>query len=338
MEKSQNITLTNTTIEHSPGPGIWVDNSSGVKFVGGTSVSDVTADGLHFENDANSSVDGYFSQNTGDDALGISSAVSTGKNCGVTGTNLQIYRSLSTGVAVHGACNTTISNFYIDTTANSGLDVGDDASFNMFGTTGTSFSNGTVLSSGRISSPVVGAKDCVDIALSQESAVNGVACIYPLNNGIFVDDAASAVTLKAVTVDAAPNLGFGVVNATNVSLTNTISRSSAGGGYVFNTGYKTGSVTGAYACNSGKYGFYHAGVSNIAESNLVSYDSSEGNSSNRAWWAENGTTALSLNGLVLYDDITRTPIVVGEVGGNGTVTINGVSVGGALTSFVVQRY
>jgi len=131
-------------------------------------------------------------------------------------------------------------------------------------------------------------------------------------------------------VDAAPNLGFQIDDATNVWLTNTISRNSAGGGYVFNTGYSWGSVVGAYACNSGLYGFYHAGVSNVAESNLVSYDSSEGNSSNRAWWAENGSSNISLNGIKLFDDQTTQPIVVGSVGGNGTININGVSLDSTL--------
>ncbi|MGA3049727.1 MAG: right-handed parallel beta-helix repeat-containing protein [Terracidiphilus sp.] len=330
VEDSQNITISNTLVEHSPGPGIWVTGSTGINFLNGTSVNNTTADGLHFENDGSSSVVGYFSQNTGDDALSATNQSTGVINCGLSATNIQIYRSLSSGIADRGACDASFSNFYIDTTANSGLMIGADANFNMLAPTSATFTNGTVLSAGRYSSPVVAGKDCIDISASQGTSITNVACVYPLISGIRTDGGANAVTLNGVTVDAAPNLGFQIDDATNVWLTNTISRNSAGGGYVFNTGYSWGSVVGAYACNSGLYGFYHAGVSNVAESNLVSYDSSEGNSSNRAWWAENGSSNISLNGIKLFDDQTTQPIVVGSVGGNGTININGVSLDSTL--------
>ncbi len=339
VENSQNITISNTTVEHSPGPGIWVTGSTGINLLNGTSVNNTTADGLHFENDGNSSVVGYYAQNTGDDALSVTNQSTGVVNCGFTASNIQIYRSLSSGIADRGACNSSFSNFYIDTTANSGLMIGSDVNFNMLAPTSAIFTNGIVLSSGRISSPVVAGKDCIDISTSQGTSITNVACVYPLISGVRTDGGANAVTLKGVTVDAAPNLGFQIDDATNVWLTNTISRNSAGGGYVFNTGYSWGSVAGAYACNSGTYGFYHAGVSHLAESNLVSFDSSEGNSSNRAWWAENGTSNVSLNGIQLFDNETSKPIVVGSTGGNGTITINGVSIDsvlGAVSSILTR--
>ena len=94
----------------------------------------------------------------------------------------------------------------------------------------------------------------------------------------------------------------------------------------------------AFASNSGVYGYYHANTSNLAETNLTSYDSSEGNSSNRAWWAENGSSRISLNGILLVDNETSNPIVVGETGGNGTITINGVSIDSPLTTSLVQLH
>jgi hypothetical protein len=339
VENSQNITISNTTVEHSPGSGIWVTGSMGINFLNGTSVNNTTADGLHFENDGNSSVVGYFAQNTGDDALSATNQSTGVVNCGLSASNIQIYRSLSSGIAVRGACNSTFSNFYIDTTANSGLIVAQDPNFSTLVPQSAIFKNGTVLSSGRISSPVVSGKDCIDISTSQGTSISNVACVYPLISGVRTDGGANDVTLNGVTVDAAPNLGFQIDDATNVWLTNTISRNSAGGGYVFDTGYSGGSVVGAYACNSGAYGFYHAGVSHVAESTLVSYDSSEGNSSNRAWWAENGTSYISLNGIQLIDNETSKPIVVGSTGGNGTITINEVSIDstlGAVFSILTQ--
>lgn len=326
VEQSQNITISNTLVEHSPGPGIWVANSTGINFLNGTSVNNTTADGLHFENAGSSSVNGFYAQNTGDDALSVTNQSTGVVNCGTNATNIQIFRSLSSGIADRGACDASFSNFYIDTTANSGLMIGADVNFNMSGPTSATFTNGTVRSAGRYSSPVIGGKDCIDISASQGTSVYNVECEYPMISGVRADGGAAGVTLSGVTVDAAPNLGFQIDDATNVWLTNTVSRNSAGGGYVFGAGYSWGSVVGAYACNSGIYGFYHAGVSHVAESNLVSYDSSEGNSMNRAWWAENGTSNVSLNGIKLMDDETTQPIVVGSVGGNGTVTINNVSI------------
>ncbi|MGA3047250.1 MAG: right-handed parallel beta-helix repeat-containing protein [Terracidiphilus sp.] len=335
VEDSQNITLNNTTIEHSPGPGIWVDTSSNIQFLGGTSVNNTTADGLHFDNVGSAVVNGFFAQNTGDDAFEWDNDSTGAVYCGLNASNLQIYRSLSSGIAVRGGCGATFSNFYIDTTANSGLMVGQDPNFDTLVPDSNTFTNGKVLSSGRYSSPVVSGKDCIDVTASQGATFNNVACVYPLIDGASINGGANAVTMNGVTVDAAPNVGFVVGQATNVWFTNTISRSSAGGGYVF-IGPNWGSVNGAYACNSGVYGYYHAGTSNFAESDLTSYDSSEGNSMNRAWWAENGSSHISLNGISLIDNETSNPIVVGETGGDGTITINGVSLDSPLTSFLLQ--
>ncbi|MGA9671791.1 MAG: right-handed parallel beta-helix repeat-containing protein [Terracidiphilus sp.] len=335
VENSQNVTLNNTTIEHSPGPGIWVDTSTNIQFLRGTSVNNTSADGLHFENVGSAVVNNYFSQNTGDDALEWNNTSTGTVYCGLNASNIQIYRSLSSGIAVRGGCGSSFSNFYIDTTANSGLMVGQDPNFGTLVPNSATFNNGTVLSSGRYSSPVVSGKDCIDVTASQGASFNNIACVYPLIDGALIDSGANAVTMNGVTVDAAPNVGFVVGGASNVWFTNTISRNSAGGGYVF-IGDNWGSVNGAFACNSGVYGYYHASTSNLAETNLTSYDSSEGNSMNRAWWAENGSSRVSLEGLRLVDDRTSNSIVVGEVGGNGSITINGVSLDSALANFLVQ--
>jgi hypothetical protein len=336
VEGSQNVTLNNTTIEHSPGPGIWVDTSTNVQFLGGTSVNNTSADGLHFDNVGSAVVNGYFSQNTGDDALGWDNDSTADVNCGLNASNIQIYRSLSSGIAVHGGCGATFSNFYIDTTANSGLMVGQNPNSDTLVPRSNTFTNGKVLSSGRYNSPIVSGKDCIDVTTSQGATFNNVACVYPLIDGASINGSATDVTLNGVTVDAAPNVGFAVGSATNVWLTNTISRNSVGGGYVF-IGANRGSVSGSFACNSGGYGYYHAETSNLAESDLTSYDSSEGNSSNRAWWAENGSSNMSLNGMLLVDDKTSNPIVVGDASGNGTITINDISLDSPLTTFLVQE-
>ena len=342
VETSQNLWFMNTTIEASTGSGIWVTGSDTIHFKNGTSISNTAADGLHFENSGNSTVWGFFSQNTGDDGLSATiyqDSLNNGNpvRCGLTAGNIQIYRSLSRGITVAGACNVWISNFYIDTTANSGIGVAQDPNFRTLLPTNSNFTNGTILNSGRYSSPVVSGKDCIDIAASTGTTVTNVGCVNPLISGAFVFGGATNVQLSGVTVDASPNLGFGINESSNVRLINTVSRGSAGGGYVFNSGFNGGSMTGAYACNSGKYGFYHAQVSNIAESNLTSYDSSEGNSSNRVWWAEGNSNNISLNGMHIYDDQTHNNMVVGAAGvARGTVTINGVSIASALASVLTQ--
>jgi hypothetical protein len=246
-------------------------------------------------------------------------------NCGLQASNIQIFRSLSRGITVAGACNASFSNFYIDTTANSGLGVGQDPNFATLVPTNTTFTNGVVRSSGRFNSPVVSGKDCIDISKSVKTTVTNVECSYPLIDGVFIDDAADQVTLSGVTVDAAPNVGIQAVNATNISLTNTVSRNSLGGGYAFQQ-MNMGTIVGASTCSSGTYGFYHSDATNMVESKLSSYDSSEGNSSNRAWWAENNSGPISLTGINIIDDETTLPIVVGGASDSkGSIVISDVS-------------
>lgn len=332
---SQNITFQNTRVETSPGSGIWVTDSTGIHFTG-TMVTYTSADGLHFENDGSSTVNGYYALVTGDDALSSTNESYGTVNCGLTATNIQIHESLSTGIAVRGGCGAKISNFYIDTTANSGIGTGQDPNFGTRVPTNNTFSDGIILNSGRYSSPVVSGKDCIDISLATNTTVNSVNCVYPLQAGVFVDNGASAITLDGVSVDAAPQGSFVVADATNVWFKNTVSRGTPGSGYALMTGYVGGSMSGDTSCDSGGYNFYHAGSSNISESNLTSYDSSMNSSLHRAWWAENGVKNISLDGLSLYDDHSASPIIVGEVAPSGYVSIDDVRIISALGSFLIS--
>ena len=336
VTSSQNITFQDTRVESSPGPGIWVANSTGIAFNGGTMVTYTSADGLHFENDGSSSVNGYFAQSTGDDALSSTNESTGTVNCGLTATNIQIYRSMSTGIAVRGGCGANISNFYIDTTANSGIGTGQDPNFGTRIPTNNTFSNGIILNSGRYSSPVVSGKDCIDISLATNTTVSSVNCVWPLQAGVFVDNAANNITLNGVSVDAAPLGSFVVTGATNVYFKNTVSRGAVTNGYALMNGYVGGSMSGDTACNSGNYNFYHAGSTNVSESNLISYDASMTSTLHRAWWAENGIKGISLNGISLYDDHSASQIVVGGVAPSGYVTISGVSLIAALSSFLLS--
>jgi hypothetical protein len=50
VEDPHNINFLNTTIIGSTGSGNWNTNSTGISYNGTTTVSDTTADGIHFEN------------------------------------------------------------------------------------------------------------------------------------------------------------------------------------------------------------------------------------------------------------------------------------------------
>ena len=146
-----------------------------------------------------------------------------------------------------------------------------------------------------------------------------------MNDGLFVFNAADQVTVSGVTVDAAANVGFQPTQATNVSMSNTVSRNSVNAGYAIQN-VQGGSMVGATTCSSGSYGFYHSTATNFTESNLTSYDSDE-SSPYRVWWAENSSNAISVNGIDVLDDQTHpSPDVIGGAGDpSGSITVDSVS-------------
>jgi hypothetical protein len=180
VEASNALNFGNTTVTASTGSGIWVTGSTNISFLGGTSVANTAADGLHFENVGNATLVGYTSRNTGDDGLAASNISTSNTNCGLNATNMQIYQSKSRGIAVAGACGSTFSNFYIANTANSGLGIGQDPTINSLVPENSTFSGGTVVNAGQYPSVISGLKDCIDIALSNTTSVSNVECSNPL--------------------------------------------------------------------------------------------------------------------------------------------------------------
>jgi hypothetical protein len=325
VQSSSSLNFANTTVEASTGSGIWVTNSTNISFLGGTSVSNTTADGLHFENVGNGTVVGYTAQNTGDDSLASTNIdLSANANCGLNASNIQISQSHSRGIAVAGGCGASFSNFYINDTSNSGLGIVQDSTIDSRVPNNNSFSNGAIVNAGRYSG-IAGSKDCIDIALSTATNVSNVECLTPMNDGLFVFNAADQVTVSGVTVDAAANVGLQPTQATNVSMSNTVSRNSVNAGYAIQN-VQGGSMVGATTCSSGSYGFYHSTATNFTESNLTSYDSDE-SSPYRVWWAENSSSSISVNGIDVLDDKTHpSPDVIGGAGDpSGSITVDSVS-------------
>ncbi len=311
VERSTSITLNHTTVEASTGSGIWVTDSKKVTFNGGTWVSNTTADGLHFENDADSSVTGFTAGNTGDDSLAATNIQKNNPNCGLTASHLRINNSRSRGIAVAGACTATFDDFAIDMTANSGIGSEQDTYLGSRVPTDIHFTNGTITRAGQYTSIINGNKDCVDFTNTTNSSVSGVSCGWSKNDGVFVFQQSDHITIDNVAVHDAGNVGFQAVNATNVVFSNDVTRSSAREGYAIQQ-VTNGQISGSTVCSAGNYGFYHSGSRGLVESNLQSYDSSEGQSSNRVWWAENMNGSLSLRGLTVFDDkAQKKPIVVG---------------------------
>ena len=324
VENSNALNFGNTTIEASTGSGIWVTDSTGISFLGGTSVSNTTADGLHFENVANATVVGYTGRNTGDDSLAATNIALSNPNCGLKASNIQVYQSHSRGIAVAGACGSSFSNFYIENTSNSGLGVVQDHTIHSRIPDNNTFSNGTVVNAGRYPG-IPGSKDCIDIAESSATTVLNVECSTPMIDGLFIFGGADQVIISGVTVDSAANVGLQAVGSTNVSLSNTVSRNSVNAGYAIQS-LQGGSMAGADTCSSGVYGFYHSAAINFTESNLMSYDSAENSSMHRVWWAENSSEALSVNGFSILDDqIHNAPDVVGGFGDpSGSIMVDGI--------------
>jgi Pectate lyase superfamily protein len=325
VENSSALNFGNTTIEASTGSGIWVTDSTGISFLSGTSVSNTTADGLHFENVGNATVVGYTGRNTGDDSLAATNIAPTNPNCGLKASNIQIYQSHSRGIAVAGACGSSFSNFFIENTSNSGLGVVQDQTIQSRIPVNSTFSDGTVVNAGRYPG-IPGSKDCIDIAESSTTTVSNVECSTPMIDGVFIFGGADQVTVSGVTVDAPANVGLQAVGSTNVSLANTVSRNSANAGYAIQS-LQGGSMAGADTCSSGVYGFYHSAAIHFTESNLMSYDSAENSSMHRVWWAENNSEAVSVNGFSILDDQAHhAPDVVGGFGdASGSIVVDGIT-------------
>jgi hypothetical protein len=336
VQNSSTLNFGNTTVEASTGSGIWVTDSTGISFLGGTSVSKTTADGLHFENVGNATVVGYTGRNTGDDSLAATNITTSNPNCGLNASNIQIYQSHSRGIVSAGACGSSFSNFYIENTSNSGLGVVQDQTINSRIPVNNTFSNGTVVNAGRYPG-IPGSKDCIDIAESSATTVSNVECSTPMIDGLFVFGGADQVTVSGVTVDGAANVGFQAVESTNVSLSNTINRNSVYSGYAIQS-LQGGSMVGVATCSSGVYGFYHSAAINFTESNLMSYDSAENSSMHRVWWAENSSQAVSVNGFSILDDQTHTaPDVVGGFGdASGSIMVDGITQNLLDTTLSVQ--
>ena len=326
VKSSTSLTFNNTTVEASTGSGIWTTGSTYLNFLNGTSVSNTAADGIHFENVGNSVLTGFTSHNTGDDAIGATNIATSGVNCGMNASNLQIFQSHSRGIAAAGSCGYNFSNFYIQDVTNSGVGALQDPTISSRIPTNNTFTNGTIVNAGTYPSPIPGNKDCVDVNVSTLTTVSNVECHSPQSDGVYLFQGADQVTISGVSVDAAGSVGFQTTDATNVQFSNTITRNSVNVGYSIQS-LRGGSMVGADTCSSGVYGFYHSAAINFTESNLMSYDSAENSSMHRVWWAENSSQAVSVNGFSILDDQTHSaPDVVGGFGdASGSIMVDGIT-------------
>jgi hypothetical protein len=311
VEDAHDITFSDTTILGSSGSGAWNTNSTNITYSGSTHITRTTADGLHFENVADASVASLYTNQTGDDAIGDTNIAPSHPNCGLIVSSAQIHNSHSRGIAVAGGCNAIFNNIQITGTTNSALAVIQDTSINSRISTNVKFSNAVISGVGTIPG-VAGNKYCLDIGNSTYVTANNISCADSAETGVFVYNNAAHILAQNIDLKSAGNNGFQSVGSTYVSFINDTVTGATGNG--FDVEGSTHVVLQSCGSNGvAGYGFYHSGSSTITESALLAQNVARSRGNNRAWWAENMSGSLSVNGLSVTDDqSSATGYVVGD--------------------------
>lgn len=301
VQSSNDINFLNTTVLGSTGSGIWNTNSTSIEYNGTTSITGTTADGLHFENVGSATVANVITNDTGDDAIGVTNIATTNPNCGLTVNSAHITNSYSRGVATAGACNAVFTNVIINGTSNSALAATQDTTINSRISTNITFNNVIASGVGTLANGVAGNGYCVDIGNANTVIVFDVNCANSRDDGVFVYDGANNVIIQDVVLKQSGNNGFQVANANNVSFIDDQSVAAANNGFDIE-GSTNVTLRNCQTQNAGGYGFYHARNSNVIETSLTSQDASCNSSLHRAWWAESMTGPISANGISVVDD------------------------------------
>jgi Pectate lyase superfamily protein/Right handed beta helix region len=312
IENSSNITLVNTTILGSTGSGIWNTDSDRITYAGKTSISNTSADGIHFENVGGSSLSDLYTEETGDDALGVTNIAKTNPKCGLKAIGIHIHNSHSRGIATAGGCNASFENIVVDGTANSGIAATQDNFIGSRASMHITFSQAEIKGAGAIDG-IRGDAHCIDIGGSQFVAVSNVTCSGLKEGGAFIYGNASNVIVQNVTLSGPLGNGFQSSNASYVSLLNDRVTYTSGNGFDIEvTSHAT--LHDCRTDDAGGYGFFHSRSSDVTETSLTSRNSaSKIGGNNRAWWAEYMRGPIAVDGLTVIDDQRRaTGYVVGD--------------------------
>jgi hypothetical protein len=326
VEDSHNISFLDTRIIGSTGSGIWNTKSTGITFEGTTTISNTTADGIHFENVGSGSLANLITNSTGDDAIGVTNIAVSNPNCGLTVSQAKITDSRSRGIAVVGACDVQISNIVIDGTANSAIASVNDLSINSRNSTNVKFVNVVANGVGTVKSTIHGNGYCIDINHSINVSVLNVTCSTSRDDGVFVYDGADGVTIQKVVLKQPGNNGFQTSGARNVTLADDQVLGARQNGFDIEASTNV-TLQNCQTTDAGGYGFFHSRSSHVLESDLFAKNSATTSGNHRVWWAEGISGPVSANRVSIIDD--RNP-ALGYVIGDYNLTGHALEVNGLV--------
>lgn len=276
-----NVSVYNPHVDASTGLGFIIGVSSNAS-VSQAEVFNTSADGLSFINDAASSLNGLYANNTGDDGLSVINYDFYANKTGFTGTNIQSYRSAARGISVPGQSNVNISNFYVANAASSGIITLTDPSFQTRRPSNVTWSNGQIANSG----------------------------LYGIQT-----DASDGVSYSGIQVSNSASGGwFGCANqCNNISSSNLTVTAGVNDSAMFLGSINQGTFSNITITNNPTYGMYITKSSGLSLSGITITDVSQKDSLGRAWWAESNVGGITVTGLTVVDNqLVPTGYVVGE--------------------------
>ena len=327
IQDSADISLLNTTVDTSPGVGIWVTNSKRIKLKT-VKVSNTCADGVHFENSLNSGWDGLWAENTGDDAGAFTNIEKAHPQCGGYGLNSHVKDSHARGLVNVGQCDVLISHFEIDGTALAGVAVNQDLAINGDVPDHTKVEFGTIAGSGRARLATGLSGDfffCLDIGTATNVEVAGVTCKGPRNDGFFLYGGPSHVSIHDDEVEGSGNVGFQVGGASFVDFTNDRTTGSLSQGFALNECVHC-TLTRTVSDRAGSFGFLGTKLNDVTIREMK-ISNCAGPNGGLAWSLQRTAGPVRADGVQVTDDQPSATCYAmgGYQNGSASIEVTGVT-------------
>ena len=306
VQASSHLLFTNITIDASPGVGIWNTGSTNLAY-SNVFISTTSADGFDFDNCQDGSLRGYWSTNTGDDAVAFRNLIPSGALNGGSVSGFHIRTSHARGIAVIGQVGVSVSDGYIYGTGYSGIAASQDPAVASNIPADTKFSDINIYHAGdgTVSVPAgtLGNKYCIDLGASTHTTIFNVSGHYCGNNGLYAySETAGAQTGfhgNGIHIDHSNNVGFQASGVSDFHLVNADSTLSAGSGFSF-INLADSEITDITSTNDGAYGIYISGANRLIGRNWRASNAA-GTNGGLAIEIEAPTGPMSVDGVEVSD-------------------------------------
>jgi hypothetical protein len=278
--------VSNVQSKNGPSAGLLFWQCIRPKVVNAT-VTSTRADGLHFANCQDPQVFNYTGTDTGDDGLAFLNYKSGPPNSGGYAQNITIRRSKSRGITVIGQSDVTVSGFFVDGTASSGLLCGEDPVYKTAIPSSVIFTSGTVQNAGTIT-PRAGNQFGIEYNLQNSCTFSQISVSGSWGNGVAGKAPSGRVVLKDIHVlGSTTGGGFGLFQTAKVELNNATAEATLGSGFMFNQ------------------------CPNVVADGLSAVNTSKGDPLHRAIWFQNGSSVSASNMAIIDSQRSATGFIVG---------------------------